>query len=153
MTMATTSPFKKKAAPAATPPVDFQEFEAPREVIVLVAEVMLHLGADKTVAREAARTGRILIDGQRLLLACAPGDSALIISALLDPDWATPAARKALLEATAGMMLSSGVVATDGYGGPSLMCRWPLAEPQAAALAVRLRELAGFAIGIQTKRY
>ncbi|HEX8955397.1 MAG TPA: hypothetical protein VF798_03950 [Burkholderiaceae bacterium] len=153
MTMATTSPFKKKAAPATAAPVDYQEFEAPKEVFILVAEAMLHLGADKAVAREAARTGRILVDGQRLLLACAPGDTALIVSALLDPAWATPAARKALLEANATLMLSSGILAADGYGGPSLICRWPLAEPQPAALAGRLRELAGFAIGIQTKRY
>ncbi|MEO6921585.1 MAG: hypothetical protein ABI171_21470 [Collimonas sp.] len=142
-----------KNAQSATLPAALQEFEATREVLVLIAEVMLLLGATKEVAREAARTGRILIGEQRLLLACAPDDSALIVSALLDPTWANPAARKALLLANAQLLLSSGVIATDGYGGPSLMCRWPLAEPQPAALAGRLRELGAFAAGIQAKRH
>jgi hypothetical protein len=143
----------KKSAQTATPPAALQEFEATKEVLVLIAEVMLLLGATKEVAREVARTGRILIREQRLLLACAPEDSALIASVLLDPAWANPAARKALLQANAQLLLSSGVVATDGYGGPSLMCRWPLAERQPFALARWLQELAAFATKIQAKRH
>ncbi|AMO97800.1 tir chaperone family protein [Collimonas fungivorans] len=142
-----------KSGQPVTPPAALQEFEATREVLVLVAEVMLLLGTTKEVAREVARTGRLLIGEQRLLLACAPDDSALIASALLDPAWANPAARRALLQANAQLLLSSGVVATDGYGGPSLMRRWPLAQPQPVALARWLRELATFATEIQMKRH
>lgn len=153
MTFGRATQAKRKAGPAVAPSTPYQEFEAPKKVLVLLVEVMLLLGATKDVAREAARTGRVLIGEQRLLLACAPDDTALVVSVLLDPDWANQAARKALLQANTQLMLFSGIVAADGYGGPSLMCRWPLAERQPIALANWLQELAALAMSIQAKRH
>ncbi|MGN6230527.1 MAG: type III secretion system chaperone [Trinickia sp.] len=139
----------------ATAPVDtqWQEFDAPRDVLVLVAEVMLVLGAAPDVAREAARTGRILLGSQRLLLACSPDESALIVGALLDPGWAaSPERRLHLLKANAPLLLTAGVSFAAGPSGPQLLCRWDLEPRKPVALAHWLRNFAALAADMQAVR-
>lgn len=130
-----------------------QEFDAPQAVLDLVVEVMAALGAEPDVAREAARTGRIALGTQRLLLAVAPDESALIVGALLDENWAGSAERRALLlKANAYLLLTAGVCFAIGLGGPQLLCRWTLEPRLPDALAHWLRNFAALAADFQAVR-
>lgn len=127
-----------------------QEFDAPAKVLDLVVEVMAALGAEPDVARDAARTGRILLGSQRLLLACAPDESALIVSALLDENWAGSRERRALLlKANAHLLLTAGISFALGVGGAQLLCRWSLDAHMPDALARWLRNFAALAADLQ----
>jgi hypothetical protein len=130
-----------------------QEFDAPQAVLDLVVEVMTALGAAPDVAREAARTGRIQLGTQRLLLALAPDESALIVGALLDENWAGSRERRAqLLKANAHLLLTAGISFAIGLGGPQLLCRWNLAPRMPEALAQWLRKFAELAVDLQAVR-
>lgn len=130
-----------------------QEFDAPQAVLDLVVEVMAVLGAAPDVSREAARTGRIALGTQRLLLALAPDESALIVSALLDEHWAgAPERRALLLKANAYLLLSAGISFAIGLGGPQLLCRWNLEPRTPDALAHWLRNFAALAADFQAVR-
>lgn len=131
----------------------WQEFEAPRDVLVLVAEVMLLLGVAPEVAKEASRTGQLVLDGQRIVLACTGDTSTLLIGAPLAAAWATPNARKSLLQANAPLLLTAGVTVAAGIAGPQLVCRWPLEPRRPAALARWLRSFASLAVDIQSKHH
>ena len=130
-----------------------QEFDAPQPVLDLVVEVMTALGAAPDVAREAARTGRVQLGTQRLLLVLAPDESALIVSALLDENWAGSRERRAqLLKANAHLLLNAGISFAIGLGGPQLLSRWHLAPRRPDALAQWLRKFAELAIDLQAVR-
>ena len=130
-----------------------QEFDAPQAVLDFVVEVMAALGAAPDVAREAARTGRIQLGAQRLQLVLAPDESALIVGALLDEDWAGSRERRALLlQANAHWLLTAGISFAIGLGGPQLLCRWNLEPRMPDALARWLGNFAAFAADLQAAR-
>lgn len=134
-------------------PTPEQEFDAPQAVLDLVVEVMAALGAAPDMAREAARTGRIALGTQRLLLASAPDESALIVAALLDEHWAGSAERRALLlKANAHLLLTAGISFAIGLGGTQLLCRWNLEPRSPGALAHWLRNFAALAADFQAVR-
>ena len=127
-----------------------QEFEAPTAVLDFVVEVMAALGAAPDVAREAARTGRITLGAQRLVLLCAPDESALIVGAVLDENWAGSRERRALLlKANAHLLLTAGISFAIGLGGPQLLCRWNPEPRTPDAFARWLRKFAAFAANLQ----
>lgn len=139
--------------PMKAAPTSEQEFDAPQTVLDLVVDVMTALGAAPDVAREAARTGRIRLGTQRLLLALAPDESAIIVGALLDEHWAASRERRAqLLQANAHFLMTAGISFAIGLGGPQLLCRWNLEPRMPDALAQWLRKFAAFAIDIQAAR-
>lgn len=130
-----------------------QEFEAPQAVLDLVVDVMTLLGAAPEEAREAARTGRIALGTQRLMLALAPDESALIVGALLDENWAGSREQRArLLKANTYWLLTAGISFAIGLGGPQLLCRWNLEPRMPDALAHWLRNFAAFAADLQAAR-
>ncbi|MGN6084799.1 type III secretion system chaperone [Trinickia sp.] len=130
-----------------------QEFDAPQAVLDLVVEVMTALGAAPDVAREAARTGRIALGTQRLVLLLAPDESALIVGALLDENWAGSREQRArLLKANTYWLLTAGISFAIGLGGPQLLCRWNLEPRMPDALAQWLRNFAAFAADLQAVR-
>lgn len=130
-----------------------QEFDAPQAVLDLVVEVMTALGAAPDVAREASRTGRIALGTQRLVLVLAPDESALIVGALLDENWAGSRERRALLlQANAHLLLTAGISFAIGLGGPQLLCRWNLEPRMPDALAQWLRKFAELAGDLQAVR-
>ncbi|HTH75445.1 MAG TPA: CesT family type III secretion system chaperone [Trinickia sp.] len=134
-------------------PAPDRELHAPQAVLDFVVEVMAALGAAPDVSREAARTGRIALGTQRLLLALAPDESALIVSALLDEKWAgAPERRARFLQANAYLLLSAGIGFAIGLGGPQLMCRWNLEPRTPDALAHWLRNFAALAADFQAVR-
>jgi hypothetical protein len=127
-----------------------QEFDAPESALDLIVEVMTELGAAPEIAREAARTGRILLGSQRLVLACSADQTALIVGAVLDPNWAASAQRRALLlRANAHLLLTAGVSFAVGLSGPQLLCRWDLEPRRPDALARWLRNFAALAADLQ----
>jgi hypothetical protein len=127
-----------------------QEFDAPEAVRDFVVDLTAALGAAPDVAREAARTGRILLGSQRLLLVCAPDQSALIVSAMFDENWAGSRERRALLlKANADLLLTAGFSFAIGLGGAQLLCRWNLDSRPPDALARWLRNFAAFAADLQ----
>jgi hypothetical protein len=138
------------AADTAEPDV---EFDVPKAIHDVVLDVMAVLGAAPDVAREAARTGRIQLGTQRLLLAGSPDESALIVCALLDENWAGSRERRAqMLKANAQLLLTAGVSFAIGLGGPQLICRWDLEPHLPDALAHWLRNFAALAADLQAVR-
>ncbi|KHK49408.1 hypothetical protein PI87_25660 [Ralstonia sp. A12] len=122
-------------------------------MLTLVAEIMLLLGAPYEVAREAARTGQLRVAGRQLVLTCSGDETTLLIGAPLSREWATPAARRALLLANAPLLLTAGVAVAAGHAGLQLISRWPLAPRRPAALARWLRSFASLATDIESKRH
>ena len=120
-----------------------QELEAPAEVLALVRNAALHLGASPELAAEAARTGVFELQSRRISVAVAPDETALLLTTGLIEAWGSdPTYRTQALRANTALLLQAGVVFCQTLAGPALICRWRLERADAGLLAAWIREFA-----------
>ncbi len=120
-----------------------QEFEASGEVLSLLRNTALRLGASQELAAEAARTGVFELQSRHIAMAVAPDETALLLTTELSEAWRRdPALRTQALRASTALLSQAGVVFCLGMAGPALICRWRLERADAALLAAWIREFA-----------
>lgn len=127
-----------------------QELEAPDEVLTLLRDTALQLGASAGQARETARTGVIDLECRSISVGFSVDETALVLSAPLPGAWFNdPANRRRALMTCSSLMLQSGVAFCRPFSeiasGAALICRWPLEKGTPARLAAWITEFAAMA--------